>query len=241
MNGLVKRTALVAVVVIPMTACGQDNKFDASVGADFVSGYVWRGQNLGSAAIQPFASVSYEGIILGAWGSYGIADATDTKELDLTLSYTTGGLTLGVTDYWFSGVERRDRYFLYDSHETAHVFEAHVGYDFGVFSLNWFTNFAGSDYRPDGHRAYSSYLEIAAPFRIGGLSWTAAAGCVPFKSAATYTDSAGEPVGGFAVTNVTVGVKKDVKVTEAFSLPLFASLTANPCSGKMYMTFGLSL
>lgn len=241
MSGLVKRAAFMAAVAIPLAAGAQDNKFDASVGADVVSGYVWRGQNLGSAAIQPSVSVSYEGITLGAWGSYGIADATDTKELDLTLSYTTGGLTLGVTDYWFSGAERRDRYFLYDAHETAHVFEANVGYDFGVFSLNWFTNFAGSDYRPDGHRAYSSYLEIAAPFRLGGLSWTAAAGCVPFKSAATYTDSAGEPVGVFAVTNVTVGVKKDVKVTEAFSLPLFASLTANPCSGKMYMTFGLSL
>lgn len=241
MNRLVKRTAFMAAVAIPLAAGAQDNKFDASVGADVVSGYVWRGQNLGNAAIQPSASVSYGGISLGAWGSYGIADADDTKELDLTLSYTTGGLTLGVTDYWFSGTERHDRYFLYDAHRTAHVFEANVGYDFGALSLNWFTNFAGSDYRPDGKRAYSSYFEVAAPFRLGGLSWNVAVGCVPFKSSATYTDSAGEPVGGFSVSNVTLKVAKDVKVTDKFSLPLFASVTANPGSGKMFMTFGLSL
>ena len=241
MNRLVKRTALMAVVAIPLAAGAQDSKLEASVGADVVSSYIWRGQDLGSVAIQPSASVSYGGFSLGAWGSYGIADATDTKELDITLSYTTGGFTLGVTDYWFSGAEQRDRYFLYGAHSTAHVFEANVGYDFGVLSVNWFTNFAGSDYRPDGKRAYSSYFELAAPFRLGGLEWNAAVGCVPFKSSATYTDSSGEPVDGFSVANVTVGVMKEVKVTDTFSLPLSASLTANPGSGKMYMTFGMSL
>lgn len=240
MRKKVKKIVLMTMVIAPLTAGAQD-KVKASVGADVVSGYVWRGQDLGHAAVQPSASVAYKGFSLGAWGSYGIVDSGDTKELDLTASYSTGGFTVGVTDYWFSGAEEKDRYFMYNAHRTAHVFEANVGYDFGKCSVNWYTNFAGSDYRADGKRAYSSYVEIAAPFKLGGMQWSAAVGAVPFKSAATYLDASGNPVGGFAVTNITLSASRDVKITEQFSLPVFAAMTANPNSQKMYLTFGVSL
>lgn len=228
------------MAAVPLIAEAQD-KVEATVGADVVSGYVWRGQDLGDAAVQPSASVTYKGFSLGAWGSYGIVDSDDTKELDFTASYSAGGFTVGVTDYWFSGAEEQDRYFMYNAHRTAHVFEANVGYDFGKCSVNWYTNFAGSDYRADGKRAYSSYVEIAAPFKLGGLQWNAAVGAVPFKSGATYLNASGEPVDGFAVTNVTLSASRDVKITEQFSLPVFAAVTANPNSQKMYLTFGVSL
>lgn len=240
MRKKVKKIVMMTMVIAPLTAGAQD-KVEASVGADVVSGYVWRGQDLGHAAVQPSASVAYKGFSLGAWGSYGIVDSGDTKELDLTASYSAGGFTVGVTDYWFSGAEEKDRYFMYNAHRTAHVFEANVGYDFGKCSLNWYTNFAGSDYRADGKRAYSSYVEIAAPFKLGGMQWNAAVGAVPFKSAATYLDASGNPVGGFAVTNITLSASRDVKITEQFSLPVFAAVTANPNSQKMYLTFGVSL
>lgn len=240
MKRLVKSTVVMAAVAFPLAAGAQD-KAEASVGADVVSSYIWRGQDLGNAAIQPSASVSYKGFSIGAWGSYGIVDSGDVKELDFTAGYTTGGFTVAITDYWFSGSEQHDRYFLYNAHRTAHVFEANVGYDFGKLSVNWFTNFAGSDYRPDGERAYSSYIEIAAPFTLGGLDWTAAVGAVPFKSSATYLGSDGTPVDGFALTNITLGVSRDIKVTDTFALPVFASVTANPNSQKMYFSFGVSL
>lgn len=237
---MVKKIVMMTITAIPLTAGAQD-KVEAALGADVVSDYVWRGQNLGDAAVQPSASVAYKGFTLGAWGSYGIVDAGDTKELDITASYSAGGFTVAVTDYWFSGAEERDRYFMYNAHRTAHVFEANVGYDFGKCSVNWYTNFAGSDYRADGKRAYSSYVEIAAPFKLGGLQWNAAVGAVPFKSAATYLDASGNPVDGFAVTNITLSASRDVKITEHFSLPVFAAVTANPNSQKMYLTFGVSL
>jgi len=240
MKKKVKRIVLMTMVVAPLIVGAQD-KVEASVGADVVSNYVWRGQNLGNAAVQPSVSVAYKGFSLGAWGSYGIVDSDDTKELDLTASYSTGGFTVAVTDYWFSGVEEKDRYFMYDAHRTAHVFEANVGYDFGKCSVNWYTNFAGSDYRPDGKRAYSSYIEIAAPFKLGGLQWNAAIGAVPLKSAATYLDASGNPVDGFAVTNITLRASRDIKITDHFSLPVFASVTANPNSQKTYLTFGFTL
>ena len=95
-----KETALLLglSMTVPATSIAQD-KVEASVGADLVSGYIWRGQDLGGVSIQPSLSVAYKGFSLGAWGSAGIESA-DTKELDLTLGYSTGGFSISVTDYW---------------------------------------------------------------------------------------------------------------------------------------------
>ena len=55
-----------------------------------------------------------------------------------------------------------------------------IGYDFGFLSLQWYTNFAGNDgLNSNGDRAYSSYFELSAPFRLGGLDWSASLGVVP--------------------------------------------------------------
>lgn len=58
-------------VAMPFTAKAQD-KVKASVGADIVSGYIWRGQDVGGVSLQPNASIAYKGLSLEAWGSVGI-------------------------------------------------------------------------------------------------------------------------------------------------------------------------
>ena len=73
---------------MPFTAKAQD-KVEASVGADFVSNYIWRGTDCGGVSIQPSMGVSYKGLSLIAWGSVGI-DKEDAREIDLTLGYNTG-------------------------------------------------------------------------------------------------------------------------------------------------------
>lgn len=154
------------MVVLTTAFCGAimptiaQDKLDATVQADIVSQYIWRGQDLGDVSLQPTLGLSYKGLSLTAWGSVGLTDPDDTKEFDLTLSYKIGGLNIGITDYWFNTPS--DRYFLYAAHETSHVFEGNIGYDFGPVALQWYTNFAGNDgVNKDGKRAYSSYLKSA--------------------------------------------------------------------------------
>ncbi len=77
--------------------------------------------------------IGYKGLSLTAWGSVGLSQPEDTKEFDLTLAYETGGFHIGVTDYWFNSPN--EKYFAYKAHETSHVFEANVGYDFGPACL----------------------------------------------------------------------------------------------------------
>ncbi len=228
-----KKIVLMALMFATgMSATAQD-EVETTVSADVVSTYVWRGMECGSAAIQPTLGIGYKGLSLSAWGSYGLVDTHDAKEFDLTLAYSTGGFNIGITDYWFNTPE--ERYFLYDANKTSHIFEANIGYDFGPAAIQWFTNFAGNDgYNKDGKRAYSSYVELSAPFKLASVDWSAAVGAVPYT-----TDFYG--VDGFAVTNVSLKATKDIKVTDSFSIPVFAQVAANPSTEKAYLVFGFTL
>ena len=115
------------------------------------------------------------------------------------------------------------------------MFEANIGYDFGVASLQWFTNFAGNDgTNKDGDRAYSSYVEAVVPFKLASVDWTATAGAVPFATTSYNTT-------GFAVTNLSLKATKEIKVTDSFSIPVFGQVVGNPCSQYAYLVFGLTL
>jgi len=231
-----KKIVLLAMgLVLSSTVLAQD-KVETTIKADFVNEYIWRGLKLGDVAVQPTLGVGYKGLSLTAWGAYGLSNKDDVKEFDLTLAYTTGGLNIGITDYWFSAGQDPDaRYFKYDAHGTNHLFEANIGYDFDVASLQWFTNFAGNDgTNKDGKRAYSSYVEASVPFKLATVDWTATAGAVPFATTSYGTS-------GFAVTNLSLRATKDIRVTDSFSIPIFGQLTGNPCSQKAYLVLGFTL
>ena len=222
-------------LVASATTLAQD-KVETTISGDIVSSYIWRGQDLGNVSLQPTLGVAYKGLSLSAWGSVGLTDSNDTKELDLTLSYSIGGFNVGITDYWFNtGLDPENRYFKYGAHQTNHLFEATVGYDFGVASLQWYTNFAGNDgTNKNGKRAYSSYFEVVVPFKLSAIEWTATAGAVPWATTSYGTT-------GFAVTNLALRATKDIKITDTFSVPLFAEVAANPCSQKAYLVLGFTL
>ena len=224
------------ILLCGATMAVEAQEISTTIGSDIVSSYIWRGQDLGGVSLQPTLGLEYKGISLSAWGSVGLADPADTKEFDITLGYTIGGLNIGITDYWFNaGLDPQDRYFKYDAHGTNHVFEANIGYDFGVVSAQWYTNISGNDgVNKDGKRAYSSYFEVAAPFKLATCDWTATVGAVPYA-----TDFYG--TNGFAVTNLAVRASKDIKVTDSFSIPIFGEVSANPCSQKAYLVGGMSL
>ena len=220
-------------MVAPVIMCAQ-NEIETTIGADIVNQYIWRGQELGDVSVQPTLGIAYKGVSLTAWGSVGLSDKDDTKEFDITAAYTIGGFHIGVTDYWFN--TPNERYFAYEAHKTSHVFEANIGYDFGVASLNWYTNFAGNDgVNKDGKRAYSSYFEASLPFKLASCEWTATIGAVPYATS-FYANA-----NGFAVTNVGIKATKDIKINDHFCIPIFAGITANPSTEKAFFIFGLSL
>ena len=233
---IIKVLTFAAVAMVSFSAANAQDKVEGSVSADVVSRYVWRGQALGDAAVQPSASLSYKGLSLSAWGSYGFLNTEDTKEFDLTLSYTIGGFNVGVTDYWFSYYGADNKYFEYRARDTSHVWEANVGYDFGPLAIQWYTNIAGADgINKSGKRAYSSYVQLSAPFSLATCDWTATIGAVPYATN-FYSD-----VNGFAVTNVALRATKAIPVCKKWSLPLFMEGSCNPSTKKGYLVVGFTV
>lgn len=214
-------------------AANAQSKVEVDLGADLVNQFIWRGLDSGHASIQPYMGLNWKGLSVSAWGSVGITNSDDAKELDLNVFYTAGPLTVGITDYWFD--TPNPNYFAYKAHDTSHVFEGAISYDFNVLSLSWQTIFAGNDgVNNDGKRAYSSYVEAAVPFQLGGLDWEGNVGLVPYASSFYGTD-------GIALTNLSLKATKAIPITEKFSLPIYGQLIGNPYHKKAYFVFGLTL
>ena len=229
-----KRKMLIIAILGLTSTSGikAQDKVEASVGADLVSGYIWRGQDLGGVSIQPSAGLSYKGFSLSAWGSVGF-NGGDTKEFDLTLGYSYGGFNIGVTDYWFTSQDSPARY---SDYKDAHTFEVALGYDFGPLAVNWFTNFAGSvGTNEEGKDVYASYISISAPFKLGGIDWSAEIGATPWANSFYngYSD-------GFKVSSISLQASKEVKITDSFSFPLWAQAIWNPTTKGAYFVVGIS-
>ena len=160
----------------------KESNFSFEVGADVVSNYLWRGQNLGGLSIQPSVTLGWKGIYISGWGNIG-ADNWKfnylNPELDVTIGYDNYGLKLDLTHlYYFYG----DKYFkgLGDANNeySASTIEVHAGIDVGEWAsivpltVDWYTTVLGYDPVLDENgnvvlnengnakRAYSTYIEL---------------------------------------------------------------------------------
>jgi len=99
-------------------------------GADLMSRYIWRGQNLGgeSPNIQPSlkyiwnSNDSAHNFTLGSWAAYNYN--TSNQEVDLYAMYTfKSTFCFGLTDYYFPGnsayTPSQNKYFNYDKEPQA--------------------------------------------------------------------------------------------------------------------------
>ncbi len=220
---------MILIMCVSMKAAAQT----VSVGADVVSSYIWRGQQLGSVSFQPNLGIEYKGVSFGTWAS---SDLTKTDlELDFTVGYHIGGFSVMITDYWFN-YTASPKYFNYQTDKnTAHTFEAGISYNFGEscpLKLSGYTNFAGADNWGYGNdQDYSTYIEAAYGFTLWNTDMSVELGVTTWEGA--YSD-------GFDVVNISVGGSRDIKLNETFALPVFAKVTFNPAANRAYMAFGLS-
>ncbi|MDR1526604.1 MAG: hypothetical protein LBS46_02900 [Dysgonamonadaceae bacterium] len=195
-----------------------------SVGADVVSSYVWRGAYQGGgASIQPSLTFSSGGFSIGAWGSSNFSGGN--KEVDFSLAYAVGGVSLAITDYWWEG-ENALNYFNY---HNAHHLEAGLSYTLPEsfpLRLAWNTMFI----EPDSQ--FSTYIEAAYPFEVKGVNLEATLGITPWEG--IYADR-------LAISNISLKASKEIKITDSFSLPVFSQIILNPDTEDIFLVFGISL
>lgn len=247
MKNLFKKAAALAIAgMLTLNVNAQEEKgISSRVSGDFVSSYVWRGVYQGAqACVQPTLGLSAGGFSLTAWGSTGLADLTEGaghKELDLILAYSFNRFTVQIADLWWAGQGSRN-YFHWKAHDTQHHLEAGLSYVLPCerfpLSISWYTVIFGDDRDADGKQNYSSYAELNYPFAVKGIDLNATLGIVPYKS---LTPGMGYDVDGFAVTNIALKATKEIRLSQAFALPVYAQLIFNPAQEDAHLVLGFTL
>ena len=212
-----------------------------SLGADFVSRYVWRGYDFGeSFSVQPALSFSAQGFEVGTWASYSIsADGSGANEHDFWVGYTAAlsdegtSVSFGLTDYYFpapGGLE----FFNYENDGNgAHWIEPYASLtgpeSFPVTLYGAF--FVHND--PDN----SFYLEASVPLQaVEEVELGLTTGFVMGESAFYGTNTV-------TLVNLGLAASKEIKITESFSLPVNVGfvLNATPDNERAFLVFGFSL
>ena len=230
-------------------------------GADIMSRYIWRGYDYGnSPAIQPNLSFSWQGLTVGAWGSYAFTsrsimfdDTTETNlghysEVDLYLSYTYKWFTIMFYDYFTMNglnVNEGNKFFDYNNKTTGHTFEVSLSFEGPEnFPLIIYagTLVYGADKNQDSTGVYglgeknnfSTYFEAAYRFQFKkiDLELKPFIGVIPFGSS-WYASKGG-------IINVGLAAEKGIPVTNKYSIPIQVSLIANPLSQSVFFVFGIS-
>ena len=113
----------------------------------------------------------------------------------------------------------------------------------------------GNDYKIDGKRAYSTYIELSMPFRLGGLDWNASVGVTPFESAGitykeqivtesgqTKTVTRGDWMYGesFTCNMAALRATKELEFKH-FSVPVYVELHTNPYLQRANIVLGVAI
>ncbi|MCF0191644.1 MAG: hypothetical protein HUJ96_10330 [Marinilabiliaceae bacterium] len=207
-----------------------ESGFEAGIGADLVSRFVWRGMDQESGvSLQPSMSFSWPcGLTLGAWGNSSISRIS-LNEVDFTLEYEISGFKALFTDYYWGGD--------FSSFSEDHYCELTLEYCFGEkfpLTMSWASMlFAGENGELDeyGDRMFSSYFNISYDFDIKGVKLSPSIGFNPWKS--QYDDD-------FSVMDIVLKVEKEVHINDSITLPVSAQLIVSPAMDKSYLVLGLS-
>ncbi len=246
--------ALVAFTFLPTSISAQD-EIKATVSADLVSRYMWRGSDLADVSLQPTLNVGWKGLELELFGSTPLEKDGGAQEIDVSLGYSLFGVNIGVTDYWTANVDSENRYFHFGGKtQCPHQLEANIGYTCKYGSLQAYTIFWGNDYKKNGDRAYSTYIELSVPFRLGGLDWDVRAGITPMESGcSSYKEEVETSVGSYTIDhydwmygerfNCNMASVRATKTLEFkhFNVPVFVEVHTNPYLQRANFVLGVSI
>lgn len=214
---------LVTLVIISSTAIqaqdeNQNSNFNA--GIDLYSNYIFRGTKFGKGpSVQPSVKYINGGFIAGVWGAF---DASGYAETDPYLSFSFPfGLSLGLTDYYYPGLELFD----FSKATGSNALEINAGFSKGGLSLsaNYILNEAGGAASAGGDKYFQ------AGFAFSNFSLFAGAG-----------DGWHTSDGKFNFCNIGLGTTKEITLMEKFSIPVSGQIILNPEREQLYVIVGFS-
>jgi len=214
---------LVTLVIISSTAIqaqdeNQNSNFNA--GIDLYSNYIFRGTKFGKGpSVQPSVKYFNGGFTAGVWGAF---DASGYAETDPYLSFSFPfGLSLGLTDYYYPGLELFD----FSKATGSNALEINAGFSKGGLSLsaNYILNEAGGAASAGGDKYFQ------AGYAFSNFSLFAGAG-----------DGWHTSDGKFNFCNIGLVTTKEITLMEKFSIPVSGQIILNPEREQLYVIVGFS-
>ena len=228
----VSAQAAAASVAAPASSA-KDSALSVTTDITYVSDYVFRGQRLNTASIQPSIEATYGDFYAGAWNNSGISSQNDSQ-IDLYAGYgykVTDVLSLdaGVTRYTFNGGSSFDStevyvgakadvllsptfYYYFNTDSDTFTFEASIGYSVPVDAIK-----ASIDFSAKGGMVANPKERNNQDYSYGLLGVA-----IPYKLSDTAT--------------LTVGA--DYVVNDSKVLANFASNKAEILVGKVGLSIG---
>ena len=246
--------ALIYIVCICMpviaddSVCGNETnnwggkliKSPFGLGLDLQTKYVWRGMEMmtedSAPVLFPSFNYSFKGLYVYAMGAYAVNGKY--AEVDLGISYTWNGLSVGFNDYYYPTVNnKKDKYFEGGRH-TGHWLEGVVTYSPVKIPL-WVTLsnfFYGADKYVDAEgkekQAYSTYLELGTYYdflKYNRLSL--AVGAALNRSCYNGYDH------DFSICNIELKYTYNIILKSGWTLPLNVAYIYNPVFDKSFVNF----
>jgi len=229
---------IVLGLVCNANAQKKESKSSFSLSADIVSVFVWRGVTVSPTPnIQPTINYTTGNFEIGFWGSTDLLG--NYKEIDMYASYSIKGFSITLTDYFWNSTKR---YFNLNNKSTGHLFELGMAYEFDKIPLQLYaaTMLYGDDkmfaYNPaetDSIKCnYSTYIELNYTFSINKND---------LNIFTAITPATGLYGNGFALIYTGFTAIRNIKITDSFSLPIFATFAMNPQTEDFFVVFGITL
>ena len=234
---LILALTLLGVSACPFRAYAEDKDYEElgltfEVGADWVSSYLWRGQNIGGMAIQPMVSLDWKGLYVSGWANIGADNWSFEElspELDITIGYDNFGLAVDLTHlYYFGG----DPYFgkggfKAQEQTTSSTMEVHAGFHVGdlvekfPLSLDWYTTIYGDDCYQDEngewHRAWSTYIQVGYQFELPlGMTLDTRVGITPWRGMYSFYEEVWEDAKTVAINNINLRLQREFELKHVY-------------------------
>lgn len=210
------------------------------LGIDLQTKYVWRGMEMMSEDAAPvlFPTLNYQwkGLYVYAMGGYSINGKY--AEVDLGISYTWNGFTIGLYDYYYPTTDSKEDEYFDGKNHTGHWLEGCLTYSPDKIPI-WATIsnfFYGADkYLDDAGKekqAYSTYLEVGTYYEFLSNNRIAfAVGAALNKSCYNNYEH------DFSICSLELKYTYNVTFSNDWNLPLSVGYIYNPVFDKSFVNF----
>lgn len=214
------------------------------LGLDIQTKYIWRGMEMmtenAAPVLFPSANYTWNGLYVYFMGGYAINGKY--AEVDAGVSYTLGGFTLGINDYYYPTVDGKEDKYIGGGKHTGHWLEACLTYAPEKLPL-WATIsnfFYGADKYVDlkgkETQAYSTYLELGTYYDfLKSNRLSLAVGAALNKSCYNNYEH------NFSIVNLELKYTYNIQFKSGWILPLNVAYIYNPVFDKSFVNFTANL